>query len=305
MHIDIIGVPMDLGAGRRGVDMGPSAIRYAGLAAGLAALGHTVVDQGNVEVPPVETLEIPDASLKYLDPIIEVTRHLAGRVQANTAAGHASLVLGGDHSIAIGSVAGAARNRDIGLIWLDTHGDFNTAESTPSGNIHGMPLAALCGFGDERLVTLGGEQEMGPRVSKQNVAVVGARDLDEQEKRMMREAGITVYSMEAVDRFGIGEVMRRAIDTASRAADGIYVSLDMDVIDPMYAPGVGTAFPGGLSYREAHLAVEMLAETGKVIGMDVVEVNPILDQRNATAELAVRLALSAFGKRVWDVIGQG
>lgn len=300
MQIDIIGVPMDFGAGRRGVDMGPSAIRYAGLKAGLEALGHSVVDQGNVEVPPSETLEIQNPKLKYLDSIITVARYLADRVEANTVAGHASLVLGGDHSIAIGSVAGAARNRNIGLIWLDTHGDFNTAESTPSGNIHGMPLAALCGYGDERLVTLDGQQEMAPRISTQNVALVGARDLDAVEKSLMREAGITVYSMEAVDRFGIGEVMRRAIDIASRATDGIYVSLDMDVIDPMYAPGVGTASAGGLSYREAHLAVEMLAETGKIIGMDLVEVNPILDHLNTTAELAVQLALSAFGKRVWD-----
>jgi arginase len=300
MQIDIIGVPIDFGSGRRGVDMGPSAIRYAGLEAGLRALGHSVSDLGNVEVPPSETCTIDDPRLKYLDPIVDVLSRLADRVQANIAAGHTSLVLGGDHSIALGSVAGAARDRDLGLIWLDTHGDFNTSETSPSGNIHGMPLAALCGYGDPRLVALKGALHGGAGVRVENVAIVGARDLDSQEKRLMREAGITVFSMESVDRFGIAEVMRRAIEVASRGTDGIYVSLDLDVIDPRYAPGVGTPYPGGLSYREAHLAVEMLAETKRIVGLDLVEVNPILDHLNNTAELAVQLALSAFGKRVWD-----
>lgn len=299
MQIDIIGVPMDFGSGRRGVDMGPSAIRYAGLEAGLEALGHEVRDHGDVTVPPSETCEAGDRTLKYLAPILEVVQRLADRVAASTAEGRVTVVLGGDHSIALGSVAGAARGRDLGLIWLDTHGDFNTNETTPSGNIHGMPLSAICGIGDERLVTLGGTREAGPIVDPHNVVVVGARDLDADEKRLMQAAGITVYSMESVDRFGIGEVMRRAIDVAGRGADGIYVSLDLDVIDPNYAPGVGTPFPGGLTFREAHLAVEMLAESAKVVGLDVVEVNPILDRVNSTGELAVQLALSAFGKRVW------
>jgi arginase len=212
------------------------------------------------------------------------------------------VVLGGDHSIALGSVAGAARDRSLGLIWLDAHGDFNTHQTTPSGNIHGMPLAALCGYGDERLVTLGGMLEGGPRISPQNVAIVGVRDLDPAERDLMREAGVTVYSMEAVDRYGIGEVIRRAIDIAVRGTGGIYVSLDLDVVDPMYAPGVGTPVPGGLTYREAHLAAEMLAETGQVVGLDLVEVNPILDRSNASADLAVELALSALGKRVWGQV---
>lgn len=299
MQIDIIGVPMDFGSGRRGVDMGPSAIRYAGLEAGLEELGHEVRDHGNVAVPPSETCDQGEPKLKYLSPILEVVQRVAERVAKSTADGRVTIVLGGDHSIALGSVAGAAREKNLGLVWLDTHGDFNTDETTPSGNIHGMPLSALCGIGDERLATLGGTQEARPIIDPQNVAVVGARDLDPEEKRLMQQAGITVYSMESVDRYGIGEVMRRAIDIATRGTDGIYVSLDLDVIDPNYAPGVGTPFPGGLTFREAHLAVEMLAETGLLVGLDVVEVNPILDRSNATAELAVQLALSTFGKRVW------
>lgn len=299
MQIDIIGVPIDFGAGRRGVDMGPSAIRYAGLETGLEALGYAVNDLGNVEVPPSETCVIDDPSLRYLDPIVEVLRRVADRVDASIAAGHATLVLGGDHSLALGSVSGAARRRNLGLIWLDTHGDFNTSATTPSGNIHGMPLAALCGYGDERLVTLGGTRG-GAVLPVPNVAVVGARELDPDERQLMREAGVNVFSMEAIDRYGIAEVMSRAIDVVSRGTDGIYVSLDLDVIDQTYAPGVGTPSPGGLTFREAHLAAEMLAETKRVVGLDLVEVNPILDHLNTTAELAVRLALSAFGKRVWD-----
>ena len=302
MHVEITGVPIDFGSGRRGVDMGPSAIRYAGLEAGLRALGHTVTDRGNVAVSPSETCQEGDPRLKYLEPIVQVEQLIAEQVASAAAEGRVSVVLGGDHSIALGSVSGAARHRTLGLIWLDAHGDFNTADTTPSGNIHGMPLAALCGYGDERLVTLDGAAVAGPKISPQNVAVVGVRDLDPAERDLLREAGVTVYSMEAVDRYGIGEVMRRAIDIAVRGTGGIYVSLDLDVIDPMYAPGVGTPVRGGLSYREAHLAAEMLAETGQVVGLDVVEVNPILDQQNATADLAVELALSALGKRVWGPV---
>lgn len=299
MHIDIIGVPLDLGAGRRGVDMGPSAIRYAGLAGELDALGHTVRDLGNVPVPQAETCAVGDLRLKYLDPIVGVQQRLAETVSDSVGAGHACLVLGGDHSIALGSVSGAARHRRLGLVWIDTHGDFNTHETTPSGNIHGMALAALCGYGDERLLTLGGAVGREPKVSPHNVALIGTRDLDPGERGLMREAGVSVHSMEAIDRYGIGEVVRRAIAVASTGTDGIYVSLDLDVLDPTHAPGVGTPSPGGLTYREANLAVEMLAETGRLVGLDLVEVNPILDQVNTTGRLAVQLALSAFGKRVW------
>jgi arginase len=299
MRIEIIGVPMDLGAGRRGVDMGPSAIRYADLEAGLEALGHTVTDRGNIAVPPSETRDPGEPSLRYLDAILAVEQRVAEEAASIAGAGGVGVVLGGDHSVALGSIAGAARGRTLGVIWLDAHGDFNTAGTTPSGNIHGMPLAALCGYGDDRLVSIGGWTGAGAKVSPRNVALVGVRSLDPEERNLMREAGVTVFPMETIDRFGIAEVIRRAIEVASRGTDGIYVSLDLDVLDPMYAPGVGTPVPGGLTYREAHLAAEMLAETGRVVGLDLVEVNPILDRSNATGDLAVQLALSALGKRVW------
>lgn len=300
MQIDIIGAPLDFGAGRRGVDMGPSAIRYAGIRKGLEGLGHEVRDLGNVVVPLSENSQPGDPQLKYLDPIIQVERELVDVVSRSVAAGRIPLVLGGDHSLAIGSVTGAALGgRKLGLIWLDTHGDFNTHETTPSGNIHGMPLAALCGYGAERLVTIDGLVPAGPKLDPANVVVVGARHLDAAEKVLMREAGIAVFSMPAIDRFGIGAVMERAVEIASRGTDGIYVSFDLDVVDPADAPGVGTAVPGGLNIREAHLALEHVAATGLLAGLDLVEVNPILDRGNMTAELAVELALSAFGKQIW------
>lgn len=299
MQIDLIGVPLDFGAGRRGVDMGPSAIRYAGLRQGLEALKHAVTDHGNIAVPVAETCEVGDPKLKYMEPIISVAQRLAERVAESMDSGHVPLVLGGDHSLALGSVMGAARRRKLGLIWLDAHGDFNTHETTPSGNIHGMPLAAICGYGASALVTLGGDAPSGPKISPHNIAVVGARDIDPEEKKLLRSSGVAVYSMESIDRLGINEVMHRAIEIACRGTDGIYLSLDLDGIDPMFAPGVGTPVPGGLTFREAHLAVELLAETRRLVGMDLVEVNPILDRTNMTAELAVQLALSALGKRIW------
>jgi arginase len=299
MQIDLIGVPLDFGAGRRGVDMGPSAIRYAGLRRGLEALGHDVADHGNIAVPVAETCEEGDPKLKYLEPIVGVAQRLADRVALTMSEGRLPLVLGGDHSLALGSVLGAARGRKLGLIWLDAHGDFNTHETTPSGNIHGMPLAALTGAGAAPLVTLNGTVPPGAKVAPYNIAIIGARDIDPREQVLLRASGVAVYSMEAIDRLGINEVLNRAIETACRGTDGIYLSLDLDGIDPMYAPGVGTPVPGGLTFREAHLAVELLAETRRLIGMDLVEVNPILDRTNMTAELAVQLALSAFGKRIW------
>ena len=279
--------------------MGPSAIRYADLREGLERLGYKVQDFGNLEVPVSETCDSGDARLKYLDPIVEVQQRLAARVAASMDAGHIPLVLGGDHSLALGSVAGASRGRKLGLIWIDAHGDFNTEDTSPTGNIHGMPLAALCGYGSEALITLRGTEPAGPKLAPHNVVIIGARSLDTEEKVLLRGSGVAVYSMEVVDRLGINEVMQRAIEIACRGTDGIYLSLDLDVLDPMYAPGVGTPVPGGLTFREAHLAVELLAETDRVVGMDLVEVNPILDQSNMTAQLAVQLALSAFGKRIW------
>ena len=297
MQIDIIGVPIDLGADRRGVDMGPSAIRYAHLHQKLHDLGYTLEDKGNIEVPIQETCSITDPRLKYIDCIIPMARRIAGAVATSVQGDRFPLVVGGDHSLSVGSIRGAAKHKKIGIIWIDAHADFNTPETTPSGNIHGMPLAALCGFGDQRLVSLW--EETPPVVDPRRVAVIGARDLDPGEKRNLREAGVMVQSMEQIDRFGMVTALENAIEQVSRDADGIYLSFDMDSLDPRHAPGVGTPVPGGLSYREAHLACEVVAETGKLIGMDMVEVNPILDVQNQTAIHAVEFIRSALGSRVW------
>ncbi|HSG45517.1 MAG TPA: arginase [Anaerolineales bacterium] len=297
MQLDIIGVPIDLGADRRGVDMGPSAIRYAHLHNKLVSLGHTYEDKGNIEVPIQETCEITDPKLKYLDCIIPMGRRIAGAVATSIQAGRFPLVLGGDHSLSVGSIRGAAKHRKIGVIWVDAHADFNTPETTPSGNIHGMPLAALCGLGDPRLVSLWNEKP--PVLDPRRVAVIGARDLDPGEKRNLREAGVIVQSMEQIDRLGMVSVLEQAIERVSQDVDGIYLSFDMDALDPRHAPGVGTPVPGGLTFREAHLVCEVIAETGKLIGMDMVEVNPILDIQNQTAIDAVEFIRSAVGSRIW------
>ena len=298
MQIDIIGVPIDLGADRRGVDMGPSAIRYAHLQQQLEEMGHTVEDKGNIEVPILETCQITDPKLKFLDCIVPMGRRVAGAVVTSIQANRFPLVLGGDHSLSVGSIRGAAKHKRLGLIWVDAHADFNTPETTPSGNIHGMPLAALCGLGDPRLVSLWDETP--PVLDPKRVAVIGARDLDPGEKRNLREAGVMVQSMEQIDRIGMVAVLEKAIERVSRDVDGIYLSLDMDALDPRHAPGVGTSVPGGLTYREAHLLCEVVAETGKLIGMDLVEVNPILDVQNQTAILAVEFIRSALGSRIWS-----
>jgi arginase len=298
MQIDIIGVPMDLGADHRGVDMGPSAIRYAHLHQKLEELGYTLDDQGNIDVPIQETCEITDPRLKYIDCILPLGRRVAGAVATSVQGGCFPLVLGGDHSLSVGSIRGAAKHRTLGVIWIDAHADFNTAETTPSGNIHGMPLAALCGLGDPRLVRLWEETTL--VLDPKRVAILGARDLDPGEKRSLREAGVMVQSMEQIDRCGMVAALEKAIERITRDVDGIYLSFDMDALDPRHAPGVGTPVPGGLTYREAHLACEVVAETGKLIGMDMVEVNPILDVQNQTAVLAVELIRSALGSRIWS-----
>jgi arginase len=297
VQIDIIGVPIDLGADRRGVDMGPSAIRYAHLRQKLEALGYTVADTGNIEVPIAETCSISDARLKYIDCIVPMARRAAGAVATSMQAGHFPLVLGGDHSLALGSIRGAAKAKSIGVIWVDAHADFNTEQTTPSGNIHGMPLAAVCGMGDPRLTQLWDEAQVA--VDPQRVAIVGARDLDPGEKANLREAGVMVMGMEQIDRIGMVAAMEKAIERVSRHVEGLYLSFDMDVMDPRHAPGVGTPVAAGLTQREAHVACELVGETGKLVGMDIVEVNPILDVQNQTAALAVEFVLSALGKRIW------
>ena len=298
MQVDIIGVPIDLGADRRGVDMGPSAIRYAHLQQKLEELGYAVQDEGNVEVPIAEMCSITNPKLKYIDCIIPMSRRVAGAVATSVQAGRFPLVLGGDHSLSIGSVRGAARSKKIGVIWVDAHADFNTAETTPSGNIHGMSLAILAGQGDKSLVQLWDEPF--PVIDPHKIAIIGARDLDAGEKVNLQNAGAMVMSMEQVDRFGMVAVVEKAIEHVSRDVDGIFLSLDLDALDPRHAPGVGTPVPAGLTQREAHLACELIAETGKLIGMDLVEVNPILDIQNQTASLAVEFALSALGRRIWN-----
>ena len=297
MDIDIIGVPIDFGAGRRGVDMGPSAIRYAGLEGDLRALGHTVIDRGNIQVPLPEMCQVLDPRLRYLDCIIPVARRLMGMISNSIRAGRFPITLGGDHSLSIGSVRGAARNRNIGLIWIDAHGDYNTHETSPSGNLHGMSLAALNGIGDPRVVGLNDPPTAA--VDPNRTVIIGARDFDPGEKMLLKQSGAHVFPISSIDRFGIATVIEGAIEIAGKDTDGIYLSFDLDVVNPQDAPGVGTPIPGGISYREAHLACEMLAGSNKLIGLEFVEVNPILDERNITAILAKELVLSAVGKCVW------
>ncbi|HEU5367816.1 MAG TPA: arginase [Ktedonobacterales bacterium] len=297
MNIHIIGAPIDLGAGRRGVDMGPSAIRYAGLGERLGQLGYTIIDEGNIAIPPPETFPIQHPHLKYLDPILVACEELVKVVARSSGPDDIPLVIGGDHSLALGSITGAVKARgSVGVIWIDAHADFNTDHTTPSGNIHGMPLAALAGFGDERLVNIGGFH---PKISPAHIAIVAARDLDPGERGLLHEQHVHVFTMKDIDHLGLPETLARALEIATSNTNGLHVSFDMDSMDPREAPGVGTPVRGGITYREAHLAMELIADADKLTSMDVVEVNPILDQENRTANLAVELILSAFGKRIF------
>jgi arginase len=296
MQIRIIGAPMDLGADRRGVDIGPSAIRYAGLSDHLRRLGHSIRDIGNIVIPQPESQTEGNPQLKYLEPIVQASEELERIVSSTLSEGEFPLILGGDHSIALGSISGAANNNNaLGVIWIDAHPDFNTAETTPSGNIHGMILAALTGLGDSHLTAIGGQP---PRLNPAYIAIVGARDIDVDEKKLLHMQHINVFTMSDIDRNGISDIMQQAITIAGQNDNPIHLSLDMDALDPREAPGVGTPVRGGLSYREAHLAMEMIADTHQLCSMDVVEVNAILDRENATAQLAVELILSALGKKI-------
>ncbi|HJY85416.1 MAG TPA: arginase [Candidatus Acidoferrales bacterium] len=298
--IRIIGVPMDLGQSRRGVDMGPSALRVAGLQSRLKQLGHQVEDMGNVPVKQPEEQHYGERRAKYLNEIAETCRGLAEIVQRTLEEGYMPLVLGGDHSLAIGSTAGVAshfrkQSKRIGYIWLDAHGDMNTPESSPSGNIHGMPLATLIGYGAPELVEL---LEFKPKVEPRNVALVGVRDLDPKERRLVKESGVHVFTMRDIDERGMREVMTEAIRFSTDDAQGSAVSLDMDFVDPADAPGVATPIRGGVTYREAHLAMEMIADSKAMVSFEVVEINPIIDEHNRTALLGVELALSGLGKKI-------
>lgn len=300
-HVRIIGVPMDLGASRRGVDMGPSAVRYTDLRETLEKLGHTVEDAGNVTVPFREdAAKGAQRGARYLGAITAVCTNVAAQVRAALREGYIPVVLGGDHALAAGSIAGAAaylaeKGQRLGVVWVDAHGDLNTPATSRSGNVHGMPLAALLGHGDKAMSSIGGAQ---PSLRAEDVALVGLRDLDDSEREHIQKWKLTALSMRALDERGVRAVMEEAIAVATRDAAGLWVSFDMDVIDPDEAPGVGTPVAGGITYREAHLAMEMLADSGKLVGLDVVEVNPVLDERNRTAEIARELILSALGKRI-------
>ena len=296
---DLIGVPLDLGAGRRGVDMGPSAFRLTGLAARIAALGGEVRDLGDVDVPIPETCTPGPEHKRFIQEIATVCRSLAGLTAAAIRDGAVPVALGGDHSLAAGSVAGVAgalrqRGGELGLIWVDAHADMNTPETSPSGNVHGMPLAACLGRGPAELVEVGG----GASVRPENVALIGIRNLDEREKGLVRSSGVRAYTMSDLDRRGVGAVLDEVLAALRRTSAGVHLSLDLDGLDPEVAPGVGTPVRGGLSYREAHLLCEMVAEDGRLTSLDVVELNPTLDVRNHSAEVGAELILSALGQRI-------
>ncbi len=299
--IGIIGFPMDLGAGRRGVDMGPSAMRYANLENKLDYLGYTVKDFGDIIIEGAETQTIRNPKLKYLPEIIRSSKILARRVDSLLAKKYFPLILGGDHASAIGSIAGISSHcrkhkKTLGIIWIDAHSDMNTSETTPSGNIHGMPLAASLGIGERRLTHLGG---FAPKVQPENVALIGIRDVDFLEAstvKKFKEKNTQVYTMTEVDKQGIHRIIARVLNDFKNRVDHIHVSFDLDGVDPDYAEGVGTPVPGGLSYRESQLLMEMVADCGCMNSLEMLEVNPILDSKNKTAELATDLIASALGK---------
>ena len=289
----IVGVPMDLGQARRGVDMGPSAVRYAGLAQRLEGLGYTVEEAGDITVPVRDTLS-PAGGVDYLPEVVRVCEAVFERARELMGKDHLPIFLGGDHSIALGTIAGATSMSNCGVLWIDAHGDFNTPETSPSGNVHGMPLAALCGLGDDTMVNLG---TIGAKLSPDQVVAIGIRDLDRAERAALVEHGMTLYTMRDIDEKGIARVTHDALDQLGKY-ERLHVSLDMDSLDPTEAPGVGTPVDGGLSYREAHLLMEIVSEDGRLGSADVVEVNPILDNRNETARLAVELVASLMGNSI-------
>jgi arginase len=298
--VHIIGVPLDLGGGRRGVDMGPSAFRIAGLGDQITALKRIVVDKGNLPTAIPETEHEADDSQKYIHEIARVCRKLYSTALQSLDEGALPLVLGGDHSLGAGSVAASAdyvqrtTGKPLGLLWVDAHGDMNTPQTTRSGNVHGMPLAALLGSEPVSLASIGSS----PSVVASHTVLVGIRNLDAEEKERIRASGVHVFTMKDIDREGIATVAERAIALASEGTGGLHVSFDMDVCDPAVAPGVGTPVKGGFDYREAHMIMELVADSQRLTALDLVEVNPTLDIRNATAEFATELALSALGKRI-------
>lgn len=291
--IHLIGAPLDLGQSRRGVDMGPSAIRYAGISEKLKRLGHSISDIGNVDVPVREHLPAREAP-GYASEIYDVCTALYNCGLKSLQQNAIPLFLGGDHSIAIGTVAAVSEITSTGVIWIDAHGDFNIPQTSPNGNIHGMPVSILLGYGLEKLINVG---RKGPKLLSQDIVLLGTRDLDYDERNMLRSSGIRIFSMREIDERGIASVIRDAIKHLSHLTN-IHISLDMDALDPMVAPGVGTPSTGGLGYREAHLMMQILNDCGKIRSADVVEINPILDNKNVTAEIAVELMASLFGEKI-------
>ncbi len=299
MKIHVLGVPMDLGAGRRGVDMGPSAIRIAGVAEKLRALDHLVYDEGDILTKNPELLRIRNDKLKYLPEIVRACTLLAAKVEKIMQAGGFPLVLGGDHSVAMGTIAGISSSarksrKTAGVLWVDAHGDLNTDATTPSGNIHGMPLAAALGLGAIELTSIGGDH---PKLDPKNVVLIATRELDEGERTLIKQHRITVYTMEEIDKYGMSVIISKALRKL-KGVELLHVSFDLDAVDPSVAPGVGTPVKGGLNYREAHLIMETLNEQKAMTSLEIVEVNPILDSRNQSAEFAVELIQSALGKKI-------
>ena len=299
-HVQILGVPMDLGQDRRGVDMGPSAIRYAQLREVLEDLDYSVTDLGNVETPIPEMVGKKE-EIRHLGAVRDVCAAVAERARGMVEAGAFPIFLGGDHSVSIGTVSGvaAASTERTGVIWLDAHADFNTDETSPSGNIHGMPLAALTGVGHPDLVDIG---TLGASVSTEDIVLIGLRSVDLRERELLRETGVRLYTMKEIDAYGVANVVRRALKDLSHL-ERVHLSFDLDALDPSVAPGVGTPVRGGLTYREAHLVMELINESSTITSLDVVEVNPILDNQNGTAELAVELVASLMGRQIIGLPG--
>jgi arginase len=300
LKIRILGVPLDLGQERRGVDMGPSAVRAAGLNSALKSLGHHVEDAGNINVKIPEMQHFGDRRAKYLNEIAETSQEVAHRIYQTLEAGLFPLSLGGDHSVAIGTQAGAAkfyrdRGQAIGCIWIDAHADMNTPESSPSGNVHGMPFATTLGLGPDSLTKIFG---YAPKIQANKCVLIGVRDLDSRERRLVRESGVNVFTMRALDELGMRAVMEKSLELVDTGTAGFVVSFDMDAVDPDEAPGVGTPVRGGITFREAHLAMEMIADSKKMLALELVEINPIIDMFNKTAILGVGLVSSALGKKI-------
>jgi arginase len=300
LTVRIIGVPLDLGASRRGTDMGPSAMRIAGLGNALRRMGYTVAREEDIPAPAMETGTPEDLKARFKPQILEVCTHLADRVVDILEEGDFPLVLGGDHSIAMGTVAGTAsyfqkQDKNIGLIWFDAHGDMNVPGVSPSGNIHGMPLAHLLGNGDEDFRNI---QGFSPKVNPENVALIGIRDIDAHERQIINESGIHAFTMREIDEHGMAAVSRRALEVVNEGTAGFHISFDVDGCDPTVIPGSGTLVPGGVSFREAHLLMEYCADDGNLLSMEIVELNPFLDDGNISAERAMELLLSAMGKSI-------